>query len=160
MTKILTEAQRAKQREYHLKYRQTHREVLKERSRQYRINNADKVQAYYELNKEEITAKSKKYREENIEHCRQVAREYYAANKEAMQTKAKQWRDANKDKIRSYTKAYNDAHREQLRANSKRYYAKRKEAVLQLQAELASLQALVDQYKKGGDNVDTTGCNQ
>ena len=78
--------------EYNRKYRECHKEELREYHKEY---NRLYAKIYYENNKEKI---------------REQHREYYEKNKE----KIKEYKEKNKEKIKEYKRAYYYRHREEI----------------------------------------------
>jgi hypothetical protein len=73
-------------REYHEKYRETHRNEINEKARIRYLDNRDRLlkeqSLYYEKNKEKILEYYKKYREKNKDELKEKQREYRNMNKE------------------------------------------------------------------------------
>lgn len=109
MTPEQLEASRKRNR----RYRETHREYLRERTRQWRIANP-------ELNRE-IDRRSKAAR---IEKTRAYSREYGAAHRHELRDKAKAKRLANLAASRSADKAFREANPDVVGESRRRYRSK------------------------------------
>jgi len=145
--RVLSERQKLKQREYHLKYRQTHRDVLRERSKQYRLKHPDVIRKYLAEHKDEMTKKRIEYREANKEYVQQQARDYYAANHDKYMERALKWREQNRERINAYAREYREKNKDKTHAASKRYYQKKKEERLQCLEEIQLLKANVQELQ-------------
>ena len=89
--------------EYNRKYRECHKEELREYHKEYN-------REYREFHKEENRLYAKIYYENNKEKIREQHREYYEKNKE----KIKEYKEKNKEKIKEYKRAYYYRHREEI----------------------------------------------
>ena len=106
-----------KEREISKRYRETHREELKKRSRAYRKANPEKVKACNKLycanNKEKIKEFRKAYRDANREHIRVRANALSCRYEEKRKAYGTLWREANpeygKNYYRSNLEKYNMA---------------------------------------------------
>ena len=100
--------------EYNRKYRECHKEELreyhKEYNRKYRECHKEYNREYREFHKEENRLYAKIYYENNKEKIREQHREYYEKNKE----KIKEYKEKNKEKIKEYKRAYYYRHREEI----------------------------------------------
>jgi hypothetical protein len=76
-------------------YREDNRKLLVEKSRQYAIDNIDKVKAY-----------RKEYYDENKDISSAQNKIHYENNKDAIKERTTQWANENIDKVREYKKAY------------------------------------------------------
>lgn len=61
---------------------------------------------YKQANKEIISIKNKKYREEHMEHIKEWHKNHYAANKNTISIKSKIYRDKNKEKKKEYCRKW------------------------------------------------------
>lgn len=100
---------------YHNQYRESHREIICERSRQYHATHREQVlermRDYRESNKEREHQRNWLYRQANKAKIQEREREWYKvnrqsklkycqANRERARKRDRQWRKANPDKIR------------------------------------------------------------
>jgi len=103
------------------------KDIKKEKDKEYRINNEEKVKAqkkeHYENNKEIILEKQKIYREKNKEEIKERKKEYYQRNKEEIAEKNKEYREANRDKKREMDKKYYNDNKEKISEKSKEIFA-------------------------------------
>jgi len=60
--------------------------------------------AYYQANKERVTALTKKWQQENKERMREIVRKWQINNPKRYEELRQQYRDRNKEKIREYAK--------------------------------------------------------
>jgi hypothetical protein len=74
-------------------YKQDNKEKIKEKDKQYYINN-----------KEQIKEHQKKYKQDNKDKIKEKDKQYYQDNKEKIKEHKKQYREDNKDKIKAYQK--------------------------------------------------------
>ena len=83
------------------------------------------AKAYYEKNREKISAKNKAYQEKNKEKIKA----YYENNKEKINARQKAYREKNKEKEEAYGKAYREKNKEKIKARHKAYYENNKEKI-------------------------------
>ena len=108
------ECEKISTKKYKLKYYENNKEMVKEKSRQQRLNNHEEyieyMKKYYQYNKEELTKKNKEYVELHKEKTRIYQKEYSDAHKEIKKEYDKQYFISNKDRIikRMYDKYLND----------------------------------------------------
>lgn len=77
--------------------------------------------AYYEENKEQLSASHKAYNEKNKEHITAQKKAYNEKNKENITAYMKAYREQNKENITAYKKAYREQNREKINAYMKAY---------------------------------------
>jgi hypothetical protein len=75
--------------------------------------------AYYEANKEKITAFDKTWREDNKEKLAAYNKTWREDNKEKCAASGKAWYEANKEKITAYNKTWREDNKEKLAASGK-----------------------------------------
>jgi hypothetical protein len=89
-------------------YYQDNKEVLLEKHRQYRIDNAEKIKEkqrqYYIDNKEVLLEKKRQYITDNADIINEKKRQYYIDNKEVLLEKRRQYRIDNAEKIKEQRK--------------------------------------------------------
>ena len=126
-------------KEYYLK----HREEILAKTKQYRIENKEKVREnkrksyhknkkrkaqhrsqYYQKNKEQILIRSKQYQIKNKGQIKQQRRESYLKNREKVLAKCKQYRLDNIEKVRIRTKKYRMNNKEKKRETDRKYRLK------------------------------------
>jgi len=77
--------------------------IRKQKQKEYREKNADKIKAfkkqYNEKNKEKVSEQCKKYREENKEKVSEQNKIYTTKNSEKIKQKSHEWYEKNKEKI-------------------------------------------------------------
>ena len=105
-------------------------ETLKERMKQYRIENADKIKEYRFKNADKIKEQMKQYRIENADKIKQNEIENADKNKKRM----KQYRIENADKNMEYRienadkiKEYRIKNADKLKEQKRQFYLKKKE---------------------------------
>ena len=118
-------------------YKETNKEILKEKSKLNYEKNKDKRKLYYERNKDRIQLyqkeyteenkdKSKAYREANREKILVKKRQYYEANIEAIREKARLYheanRQANRESLIEKSRLYREANRELLKEKARLSY--------------------------------------
>ena len=112
----------SKEEGYIKKYREEHKDNIKEQSKQYYEQNKDKIKQYREQNKEQILEQRKQYREQNKDKIKQ----YYEDNKDKIKQTSKQYYETNKDKIREYQREYREQNKEKKREYNRQYYQRKK----------------------------------
>lgn len=89
------------------KYRESHKEKIKQDQKKYRNKNRDKLAEYsieyYKANKELISDNHKKYYDDNKEDIKQKVINYYESNKDGT---IREYRELNKTKKSQYNKEY------------------------------------------------------
>lgn len=98
-------------REYDKQYYQTHKEKIKNRSKQYRQTNKEKCKQYdkerYQVNKEKIKKRTKTYSQTHKD-------------------KIKQYYQINKEKIKEQEREHHQTHPEECRTIERKHHAKRR----------------------------------
>lgn len=88
---------------YNKKYREEHKEDIKEKHKEYYENNkeqiAEKHKKYYEENKEELLKKSKEWKDNNKERTSESFKKWQEDHKEERTEYKKEWAKNNKEKI-------------------------------------------------------------
>jgi len=79
-----------------------------------KIENKDKIKAYYEKNKDKMKA----YYEKNKDKINKKGKAYYEKNKDKINKKGKAYREKNKDKMNKKGKAYYEKNKDKI--NKKR----------------------------------------
>lgn len=64
------------------------------------MSRKEKDRAYYEANKERITAQKREYNRRNAEKMAAAKKRYEEVNRVRMQAKRREWRERNKEKLR------------------------------------------------------------
>ena len=114
-------AKRAKAR-----YRETHREELRAKNREYgRTHKAERA-AYYQANREELRAKQNAYNAEHAEESRRRAMEWYYANPERAKATRAKWRRENVDRVNEMLELWRLANPERFEASRKARRARRR----------------------------------
>ena len=114
-------------------YLEDNKEQIREKAKQYRENNKEKIKQYRENNKEQLREKKKQYRENNKEKTSEKFKQYYQDNKtsfkqyyqdnkEQIKEKAKQYRKNNKEKLREKGKQYRENNREKIKQYNKKIW--------------------------------------
>lgn len=129
-------------------YYATNAETLKAKSRQWGMENKEKVKqrdaaryaanpekfkakssAWYAENKERARAAGVKYRLANMERCREVSRKYYEANKEASLRTSREWVKANPERRKEIVAKWSKANPESGRTSCRKRRALTKGAI-------------------------------
>jgi prophage antirepressor-like protein len=108
-------------------------------------NNKEKIDEYYEDNKELIKYNSKIYRENNKEKIaayqsqyklsneealKKLRSDYYEANKEAFAERSKRYRQEHSQELIQHHREYYQEHKEEMKAAKKEYYEEHKEDII------------------------------
>ncbi len=108
------ECEKITTKKYKQKYYEINKEMVKEKSRQQRLNNHEEyieyMKNYYQDNKEELTEKNKEYVKKHLEKTKKYQKEYANSHKETKKEYDKLYFIDNKEKIikRMYEKYMND----------------------------------------------------
>lgn len=129
----LTAYERQKQKRK--QYKAKNADKIREYQKQYRANNVDKIRAY-----------NKQYGTENAKTIREKKKQYYATNPDIYQAQ-KKYKAAHVEEIREYHKQYRAANSEKLRVQKKQYRATNAEKIRKRKQELHA--ANVDKDPKG-----------
>ena len=93
-------------KEYNKKYDQEHKEEIKEYSKKHRQEHKEEIKKYRQEHKEEIKKYNKKYDQEHKEERRERRRKYYQEHKEEERERSKRYRQEHKEEIMEYNKKY------------------------------------------------------
>lgn len=85
---------------------------------------------YYETHKEIVKEKSRLQRENNHEEYLNYMNNYYNNNKEILLQKNKEYVEKHKEKTKKYQKDYSDSHKETKKEYDKEYFEKNKEKII------------------------------
>ena len=107
-------------KEYHKKYRETHKEAIAERGRRWR-----------ETNKEHRAEYCRQYQQENKEAIAEQRRQYYQDNKEAIAEQQRQYYESNKEAKAEYQRRYRERNKEAIAERRKQRYEQNKEIILE-----------------------------
>lgn len=99
-------------------YYEINKEALNEKSRR-----------YYKENKQIAADRSKQYRQDNNEYIREYKKQYHQANKESLAIKARQYRHDNVEAIKEKKKEYHQLNKEALNEKSNQYQETNKEVL-------------------------------
>lgn len=102
-------------KDYQKIYRESHKEEIKQKQREYYLKNADKIKA-----------KTRKYYLENKKHILERECNYRKEHKQEIANYKKEYAIKNKDKIKEYKHNYNIKNREKLSEKSKNYQRERR----------------------------------
>lgn len=106
---------RNRDRENCRKYRETHKDKIRECNKR-----------YYEAHKAERREYARKYseahKEERREHDREHGRKYCETHKDETRERQKRYREAHKEERREYMRKYREAHKEKWREYGRKYY--------------------------------------
>ena len=92
---------------------------------------------YYEVHKEELSEKNKKYHEayysneENRIAHREANKKYAKDNREKVKAKQREWMAENDEHIKAQKAAWQEAHKEELREKARQYYLANRERIIQ-----------------------------
>ncbi len=111
MAKILTDEQKAKQKEYQDRYREKNKDKIAARQAATKEARAAKDKARYEANREERIRRACEYAKTNKEQTRKNQDEWRKNNPEKFKAQCKKYRDKNKEKINAW-------HRENHKLNA------------------------------------------
>ena len=95
------EQNKDKLKEYDKEYREQNKDKIKEKKKKYKEQNKDKLKEYQK-------EYSKEYREQNKDKIKERMKEYYEQNKDKLKEKYKEYREQNKDKIKEYREKNKD----------------------------------------------------
>jgi len=104
------------------KYRESHKEEIKERDKKYQKNHRKQRQEY-----------NKQYREINKDKIKTLQKQYRKENKEALKVQNKKYYEKNRKDIIKYNQKYNNEHQEEIKEYKKNYYQQNKEEILHKQ---------------------------
>lgn len=117
------------------KYRNEHREEIKEYFKQHNIKRADKkieyMKNYAIENKDKVIESRKKYYENNKDKVIKKNKEYVEKNREIVKERKKIWAEKNKEQIREKSKIKREENKEKIQEKGKQYYEENKELILQ-----------------------------
>ena len=106
-------------------------EEKKEQDKTYREENKDKMNDYYENNKQIFAERNKLRYETNKEMIKEKCKDYRIKNESSIKIKRKEYdrkyREKNEDKIKDSMKKYLDKNDEKRKLYMKEYYQKKKE---------------------------------
>jgi Recombination endonuclease VII len=104
-------------------------ERKRERRRQYRAANRDKInaqkRAWAAANRDKISEQDRQYYQANRDKLLEQKREYYKATRQQQSEKNRQRYQANRDEVLARVKTYADANRPKIQEYHRRYYATR-----------------------------------
>lgn len=104
-------------KECRCKYRETNKERINQRNRQ-----------YYEVNKELFRARSVAYREANKDAMREMGRRYYVENKEWINARNREYYYEHREKSLQGMAEYRVKNRAHLNVISRNYFARKRQA--------------------------------
>lgn len=111
---------------YMAKWRETHRDSLRERQADYYTRNKDKLnanrRAAWAEDPERFRARQREYWHATRERRLELKREYYERNREFVLAQNRKWREENVEKHAAWLKRYRLANRERKRQYNKEYY--------------------------------------
>ena len=111
------------------KYRQKHKEKIKETTKQYRLKNKEKIREYrkrYGLeNKEKIKERMKRYRQNNQKKLQIIWKEYYKNNRLKIQKYQHEYGQKNRERINERKRKFHEKNRERINQRKKIYDRKR-----------------------------------
>ena len=120
-------------KQYDKDYYENNKDILKEKKREYDLNNKEKRKEYNEKNKEKIKEYNEKNkdilkekRKEYNENNKEEKKQYYQNNKEKIKEQTKEYRENNKEKI----KEYRENNKEYIKEYNKQRHLKKKEEAL------------------------------
>ena len=122
-------------KEYGQIYRIIHKEEISEKSKKYRENNKDNIKAYLECNKEKISFQKQDWYEENKEEILEKAKQHYEENKEHKLEYQKQYAEEHKEEIAEKQKEYREKNKEKLSEQKKEYRETHKKEAARAQKE-------------------------
>jgi hypothetical protein len=97
----------------------------KERQKEYRIANADKLKEcrkiWCEKNKEYVREKAKQYQKNNLDKFAKYRKKYYENNKDKIARKHKEYADAHKDEARARATKWRINNRERVREAQRKH---------------------------------------
>ena len=107
-------------------YYDLNRDKILEKCRKYRENNKEeknaKAREYWRNNKDKIGQRVKKYREENKDKIKEINKKYYEDNVDKLKEYKKKYEKENKDKIAERKKKYRQENADKIKEQSKKYY--------------------------------------
>ncbi len=82
---------------------------------------AEYQKKYKEKHKDKIKEYSKRYREKHEDQIKEYRKDYYKKNKDAIneyqREYGKEWREKNRERLKEYNRQYREDHREEIRIN-------------------------------------------
>lgn len=108
-------------------YTDDNKDKIKERQKEYRMNNKERQKEYRDDNKDKIRERQKEYYKDNRDKIKEQQKEYYKDNCDKIINSTKQYYENNKDKIKEYKKQWSEENKEKLREQKKQWYLKNKE---------------------------------
>ncbi len=84
---------------------------------------------YRETHREELRSKSKEYYQKNKERKAQYKKKYRETHREELRSKSKEYYQKNKERIALYNKKYRETHRDKVNAISRRYYLRHRQEI-------------------------------
>jgi len=135
-------------------YREEHAEEIRERHREYRKNNPERIakaqKKYYSSHKEKIAARAQSYAKSNPEKVRASKEKYRLAHKEKYAKLSAEWRKNNRELSREIDRAWSKAHPEKRNAKQARRNAKKREAFVALSVgQKAEIERIYDTAANG-----------
>jgi len=95
-------------------------------SKEYYIDNKEKLKDYYENNKDKKKENQKLYREKNNEIIKERKKQYQNDNKEKIKGYGKKYREENNQIIRERKKQYYEKNKERIKEQMKQYRENKK----------------------------------
>ena len=134
-------------------YRNFNKDKIRDYMKQYRESNKgsikDQRKKYRESNKEKIREYMKDYRQSNKEKIREYKKSQYQINKDKNRERSKAYYEVNKGKIRDQRKEYYDDNKDKLRDQKRKYYQKNKDKIRdQVKKYVDSNKDKIKSYKK------------
>lgn len=94
----------------------------KQRDKQYKKENKEKIKQYQEEHKEERKEYQKRYRKENKERIKENNKKYYEENRESRLEYQKKYVVSHQKEVKEYKKQYYECHKEEIMEHKKQYY--------------------------------------
>jgi hypothetical protein len=147
MTGLDDDTRRARNREHNAKYRERHREIIRQRQLEWanraRAENHDAIRErerhWEQANRERRMAERRARRRANPEARRAAERRLYAANPEAMRERKRQWRRANPESVSATLKRWRAGNRETMYAQQSRRRHRRRVSMDRVDRLLSAL---------------------
>jgi 5-methylcytosine-specific restriction endonuclease McrA len=114
-----SEEQKQKARDRRKIYYAAHREEKLQKMKKYREENLEHIKevgkAYQDKNRETLLEKAREYQQEHREYLKEYHAQYYQENKEKIEAKKAGYREDHREEIRAQHRAYVEAHRERIK---------------------------------------------
>ena len=131
LSKLKSEAKADQKKQHDKTYRETHKETIKQKRREYYIQNREKIQETNKLwilkNHERNSAYQQQYRRDHLEEFREYHRQYRKDNATAVSERKKKCYNAKKEQYQQRNKENYEKNKEKYLAQQKLYLKAKKQ---------------------------------